>query len=136
MNICKRVSVDLHIRYRDIDLMGHVNNAVFFTFFEEGRKEFLRACNIDNFGKYHYILAHTDCDFYKPVKMTDMITLQSWVSDMGKKSFTMMYKIIDKNNVSIVYAKGKSVQVFFDYNKNISVPIPNKFLEIISKYTE
>ena len=58
MNICKRVSVDLHIRYRDIDLMAHVNNAVFFTFFEEGRKEFLSGlCKIDNSGGHRYILA-------------------------------------------------------------------------------
>lgn len=137
MNMCKRVSVDLHIRYRDIDLMGHVNNAVFFTFFEDGRKKFLSSvCNIDNSGDHRYILAKIDCDFYKPLKMTDMVTLQLWVSDIGKKSFTMVYKIVDKNDISIVYAKGNSVQVFFDYDKNITVPIPNKFFETISKYTE
>jgi acyl-ACP thioesterase len=38
----KRVVADLTVRFRDIDAMGHVNNAVFFTFFEEGRSAFLR----------------------------------------------------------------------------------------------
>lgn len=35
MNSCKKFSVNISIRFRDIDSMGHVNNAVFFTFFEE-----------------------------------------------------------------------------------------------------
>jgi acyl-CoA thioester hydrolase len=117
--------------------MGHVNNAVFFTFFEEGRKKFLSGlCKIDNSGGHRYILAKITCDFYKPVKMTDRISLQLWVSDIGKKSFTMVYKIVDKNDISVVYARGNSVQVFFDYDKNITVPIPNKFFEIITKDTE
>lgn len=134
MNTCNRVSIDLHIRYRDVDLMGHVNNAVFFTFFEEGRKKYLSGiCNIDNSGGHRYILAKIDCNFYKPVKLTDMIILQLWVSVTGNKSFTMEYEIIDKNDNSIVYAKGNSVQVFFDYEKNITIPIPEIFFETIAK---
>ena len=77
MNICKKYSVDICVRFRDIDSMGHVNNAVFFTFFEEGRKAFLnKILNISNPDDYNFILAHIDCDFLKPVKINDQITLQ------------------------------------------------------------
>ncbi|MBU2497282.1 MAG: thioesterase family protein, partial [Proteobacteria bacterium] len=37
----KELITELAVRFRDIDAMGHVNNAVFFTYFEEGRKAFL-----------------------------------------------------------------------------------------------
>ncbi|MBL7226216.1 MAG: hypothetical protein ISS59_08770, partial [Desulfobacteraceae bacterium] len=43
MNRHKKLNIDINVRFRDIDSMGHVNNAVFFTYFEEGRKAFLHT---------------------------------------------------------------------------------------------
>jgi len=117
--------------------MGHVNNAVFFTYFEEGRKEFLnKIFNIINPEDYNFILAHVRCDFFKPVTINDSIDLQLWVGETGKKSFTLRYKVIDSRDESVIFAKGNSVQVFFDYKKKIAIPIPNEFLDKISEYTE
>ncbi len=137
MNICKKFSVNIGIRFRDIDSMGHVNNAVFFTFFEEGRKIFFnKILNISNPDDYNFILANISCDFLKPVKINDLITLQLWIGKTGSKSFTFRYKLINREDDVFVYAKGKSVQVFFDYKKNCTIPIANKFLDKISEYTE
>ena len=136
MNICKKVSVSICVRFRDIDSMGHVNNAVFFSYFEEGRKAFLyKIFNITNPEDYNFILVHISCDFLKPVKINDLITLQLWVCETGEKSFTLRYKLTDSRDESVVYAKGKSVQVFYDYREKISIPISNEFLEKISEYT-
>ncbi len=55
----KTIITNLSVRFSDIDAMGHVNNAVFFTYFEEGRKEFLYSLfNIINPEDYSFILAH------------------------------------------------------------------------------
>ena len=92
MNICKKFSVNICVRFKDIDFMGHANNAVFFTFFEEGRKEFLnKILNISNPDGYNFILAHISCDFLKPVKINDTITLHLWIGKIGGKSFTFIY---------------------------------------------
>ncbi|WP_299982913.1 thioesterase family protein [Desulfobacula sp.] len=137
MNSYKKFSVDICVRFKDIDSMGHVNNAVFFTFFEEGRKAFLnKILNIPNPDDYNFILAHISCDFLKPVKINDQITLQLWIGETGNKSFTFIYKLINNKNSLFVYAKGKSVQVSFDYKKNCTIPVPNEFFDKISEYIE
>lgn len=137
MNSCKKFSVNISIRFRDIDSMGHINNAVFFTFFEEGRKAFLnKILNISNPDDYNFILAHISCDFLKPVKINDLITLQLWIGKIGSKSFTFIYKLINKEDDLFVYAKSESVQVFFDYKENCTMQISNEFINKISEYTE
>ncbi|HVN71219.1 MAG TPA: thioesterase family protein [Desulfomonilia bacterium] len=132
----KKIITDINIRFRDIDSMGHVNNAVFFTYFEEGRKDFLRLLfNIVAPEEYNFILAHLSCDFLKPIKISDHISLQLWAGEIGTKRFDLVYAIVDRNDESTVYAKGRSVQIFFDYKKNTTKPIPPFFLDKISEYT-
>lgn len=129
----KMITTDITVRFRDVDSMGHVNNAVFFTYFEEGRKEFIGSLfKIVEPGDYSFILASISCDFLRPVKLGNSITLQLWVGDIGEKRFNLEYRLVDTGDESIVYAKGRSVQVFFDYEKNKTVTIPKYFLEKIS----
>jgi acyl-CoA thioester hydrolase len=133
----KKIITDITVRFRDIDSMGHVNNAVFFTYFEEGRKEFLRQLfNIVKPDDYNFILAHISCDFLKPVRIDDPISLQLWVGEIGRKKFDLVYAIVHRDDESIVYAKGRSVQIFFDYKKNATLPIPHDFLDKIQEYAD
>jgi acyl-CoA thioester hydrolase len=133
----KKIVTDITVRFRDIDSMGHVNNAVFFTYFEEGRKEFLyQLFNIVKPEEYNFILAHISCDFLKPIRISDPISLQLWVGEIGKKKFDLMYAIVNRNDESIVYASGHSVQIVFDYKQNSTMPIPQYFLDKISEYAD
>jgi len=133
----KKIITGITVRFRDIDSMGHVNNAVYFTYFEEGRKEFLRSLfNIVNPGEYNFILAHIRCDYLKPIRISDPISLQLWVGEIGQKKFDLVYTIVDRNDASTVYATGRSVQIFYDYKKNATMPIPHCFLDKILEYAE
>jgi acyl-CoA thioester hydrolase len=121
----KKIITDITIRFRDIDSMGHVNNAVYFTYFEEGRKEFLRSLfNIVSPSEYNFILAHIRCDYLKPIRISDPISLHVWVGETGQKKFDLLYAIVNRDDPSTVYATGRSVQIFYDYKKNTSMPIP------------
>ncbi len=133
----KKLNINIDVRFRDIDSMGHVNNAVFFTYFEEGRKAFLHTLfNIMHPEDYNFILAHISCDFLRPVKLDDSIMLQLWVGEIGEKRFNLRYSLVNSTDESIIYAKGQSVQVFFDYKKNKTAPISKYFMEKISNYIE
>jgi acyl-CoA thioester hydrolase len=133
----KKININIDVRFRDIDSMGHVNNAVFFTYFEEGRKAFLHTLfNIMHPEDYNFILAHISCDFLRPVKLDDSIMLQLWVGEIGEKRFDLKYSLVNSSDESIIYAKGQSVQVFFDYKKNKTAPISKYFMEKISNYIE
>ncbi len=133
----KKVSTDISVRFRDVDAMGHVNNAVFFTYFEEGRAVFLdKVLGIVDPGDYPFILAHMNCDFIRPVKLGDRVLLEIWVDDIGKKSFKFKYRVSDRDDGNLEYAKGESIMVLFNYTENKTIPIPQVFLEKIIPYCE
>ena len=124
----KKMVVNIPVRLRDIDFMGHVNHVVYLTYFEEGRKELIRSLfGIVDPGDYNFIMAHVTCDFIQPIKISDIVSVEIWVGKIGGKSFEFNYRIFrpgDDQRESAIYAKGRSVQVYFDYKKNISIPIP------------
>lgn len=92
----EKIVTDISVRFRDIDSMGHVNNAVFLTYFVEGRKAFLeKVLKIVDPADYPFILAHINCDFLRPVKLGDRISLQVWVGEIGEKSFRFRYRIVE-----------------------------------------
>ncbi len=133
----KKFITDINVRFRDIDSMGHVNNAVFFTYFEEGRKAFYQNLfDLEKPADFNFILAHISCDFLRPLRLDDTVIIKLWISEAGGKKFCFKYIVADRNDESIVFAKGYSVQIFFDYQKNKTVPVPEAFLEIISDYKE
>ena len=100
----KKVSTDIAVRFRDIDAMGHVNNAVYFTYFEEGRKAFLReALGIVNPADYPFIMARTSCDFIKPITLDDPVRLIVYISEIGTKSITFRYELCRGDDASTVF---------------------------------
>jgi acyl-CoA thioester hydrolase len=119
-----RFEFPIHVRFRDIDGMGHVNNAIFFTYFAEGRLAFFqKISNSTEFSTFSFILAHISCDYLKPVTLTTQLSIEIWVKDIGDKSFRLGYKLVDWSDKSIVYAKGESVQVFYDYGENKPIAV-------------
>jgi acyl-CoA thioester hydrolase len=133
----KRVVAHVPLRFRDIDAMGHVNNAVFFTLFEEGRKAFLeQVFHIVNPADYPFILARLSCDYLKPVKLEDSVAVHVWIGEVGKKSFNFKYNIVDRDDGESIYAAGESTMVLFDYKENKTVPISSEVLEKLAKYRE
>jgi acyl-CoA thioester hydrolase len=133
----KKIVADLTVRFRDIDAMGHVNNAVFFTFFEEGRGAFLRRVfRIVDPSEYPFILARMSCDYLKPLRMGDQPSVHVWIGEVGKKSFVFKYNIVDRNDTEKIYAAGESTMVLFDYEQNKTVPINEEFMDSIRDYCE
>ena len=123
------------IRFNDIDAMGHVNNAVIFTYFEEGRK----ALFYDEFkksfpGGFNFMVAHLECDYILPVRLDDRLLLNIWVSAIGTKSFKLTYALIDETDVDRIFAKGSSVQVCYDYRLGQSVPVPQMLKNALMTY--
>ncbi len=134
----KRVfTVDLKVRFRDLDAMGHVNNAVFFTYFEEGRKTFFQTHFHGEKGvEFPFILAHAACDYQKPITLDDAVRLLMWVGEIRTKRFDFIYRIVDARQEGGVYASGRSVQVAFDYQDHCSVKIPEHVYRRLLLYQE
>lgn len=126
------VRVPVQIRWRDLDALGHVNNAVFITYFEFARLAYIRAllgpdATIDRRTMlptdFQFILAEVNCQYRLPIMLHDRPVVAIWVSQVGRKSFVFQYRITDEGNGRL-YAEGCSTQVWFDYAANESRPVP------------
>jgi len=124
------------VRFRDLDAMGHVNNATYFTYMEDARKDFCSYLfHYSSPEDYPFILAGISCDFNQPVRLEDkVLAVDLWSSHLGRKSFTFNYEIYRPENPSWIFATGKSVQVFYDYQSNKTIEIPDSFKEKMKNF--
>lgn len=119
------------IRYIDIDSMGHVNNAVFLTYFEQARVHFFhQIMGTDwNWHKQGILVARNEIDYKRPVLFNDRIQINVNPIQIGNTSFTIGYSITALDNVSVVYASGKSVLVCIDHTKGLKQSVPVSWRE-------
>ncbi len=111
----------IQIRYRDLDTVGHVNNAVYFSYFEQGRIDFIKKYLFEfRADDVNFVLARAEADFYRSIKLDDEIYVKTFISKVGKKSFDMSYEITDSSGN--LYSRGKTVNVFIKNEKPIEVP--------------
>ena len=120
-----RLWVPIQPRFRDTDAMGHLNNAVYVTYFEVARAAYWRALTGDaNYQRVPFILAHTTIDFRSPGYVHEVLEVGLRVARLGTKSFEFAYRIVEQESRRLV-CEGKSVQVIFDYAKDASYPLPD-----------
>ena len=106
------------VRFRDLDSMGHVNNAVFLTYLEEARIAFLfgRGATTESI-----IVARVEIDYRSPVRLGETVEIGVRCSRLGTKSFDLEYELrVDEN----VVAEARSVQVFYDYERREASELP------------
>ncbi|MCF8031028.1 MAG: acyl-CoA thioesterase [Desulfohalobiaceae bacterium] len=130
-------SISIKVRFMDIDAMGHVNHATILSYFAEGRNEFLSGF-YEQFTPqgFPFIMAHVSCDFLNPISLGTNLELKVWVSEIRDKSFKLAYKLIDRVQSEVSYAKGESVQIYYDYNQNKSAHIPTNLKKMLERYLE
>ncbi len=120
----ERFSVRFSVIFRDIDALGHVNNAVYFTYMETARTEYwLHLFGSNNLKDLGFIVAHAECDFKVAAKFGDEIEVTIHTSSIGKSSFVWEYSIVNAKDGS-VFAVGKTIQVYYDYAQQKSLPVP------------
>lgn len=129
----KRFETEIEVIFRDIDALGHVNNAVFFTYMETARIRFMmQELNLTQLTELPLILAKATCDFLAPARFGDKLRVSVFVSKIGNKSFTLEYDIVGEGDKSI--ATGSSVIVTFDYRNNSPIPIPIPIKTLLERH--
>ena len=126
----------IEVRFRDLDLFGHVNNAVYLTYLELSRMHYFDGMNFSglNWKTLGVILARTEIDYIIPVLLGDYLEIEIWCDRIGGKSFDFSYRFYTtKDGKQTTVAKAKTVMVCFDYSKGISVEMPESWKEILKK---
>ena len=109
-----------------MDAFGHVNNVVYFRYFETVRIEFFRCLEVDQFdgGDFVPILAKTECNYLRPVHFPDTLLAEARVSRVGRSSLTMEYRLSSRKQGEIV-AEGLAVVVNVDPKTGRGVALPS-----------
>ncbi|MDP8910667.1 MAG: acyl-CoA thioesterase, partial [Actinomycetota bacterium] len=107
---------------RDLDGLGHVNNAVYLTYVESARVEFLRHLGlVDTLESVRMIVARVEVDFRAPVRFGEVVDVGCRVSRFGRKSFDLDHALyVGDRHVADV----KSVLVAYDYERRASMELP------------
>jgi acyl-CoA thioester hydrolase len=115
------------VRFRDLDPMGHVNNAVFLTYIEQARVTYLAEVGAaTGLEEMNIIVARVEIDFKAPVRLGQEVEIAVRASRLGTKSFELDYELrVDGE----VVAEAKSVQVAYDYERGQAVPVPEEWRE-------
>jgi len=115
------------VRFRDLDPMGHVNNAVFLTYIESARAAFLQHLGaVETLEDLAIIVARIEIDFRAPVRFGDEVDVSVRVSRFGEKSFDLQHELrVDHTLV----AEAKTVLVTYDYERREPVAIPEAWRE-------
>ena len=116
----------LPIRFRDLDPLNHVNNAIFSTYYEEARIAFIQEVNklaSELKNGFSFVLANLEIEFIRPVEYPNKILIGSGIKSLGNSSITSFQAIYtgdEKKLASVAEAHG----VWFDLNKQRPARIP------------
>jgi acyl-CoA thioester hydrolase len=118
------------VRFRDLDPMGHVNNAVFLTYLEQARIGFFERHGLSvGLDDLNMIVARVEIDFRAPVRLGQEVEVAVRATRFGTKSFDLDYELtVDGTTV----AEARSVQVAYDYARREPVALPEEWREKLS----
>lgn len=127
------IIIDLKINWGDMDAFQHVNNVIYFRYFESARIASLEKLNYKELTKAEnmgVILASVQAKFICPLFYPDTIKVGTRVPEIGEDSFTMDYALLSTSQNRIA-AVGTSKIVTYDYAQNKKMAIPERFRELL-----
>lgn len=107
-------SCEMAVRWGDMDALGHVNNTVYFRYFEEARLALLECAGLLPDADRAWVLAHASCDFIKPLLYPARIVVVLELLNFGRSSLELEVSIALASERDTVVARGRNVVVSID----------------------
>lgn len=120
----------IQVRLVDLDVLGHVNNTYYFTYFEMARIHYFRELlggdwDWQTFGM---VLVRNEIDYIHSVLLHHEPEVVVYTESVGNKSFTLCYELLVDG---VVFAKGRSVQVAFNSRTHETIVLPEEMKEAL-----
>lgn len=138
-----RLVLEQPVQWRDLDAMGHVNNAVYANYLENARVAYLDALTgliglappgpEDSTLPLSIILAEHTISYRSPAFLRETLLIGSRVTEMGNSSFVMESQIADKKTGRLV-ATSRAILVHYDYQQSRATPLPAQWRKAISQF--
>lgn len=127
-------TLPVQIRFNDVDKFGHVNNTVYFQYYDTCKTEYLaQVCPNVDWEKEGIIVVHIEANFIAQIFGSDHIAVQTAVSKIGKKSFHLVQQVVDvgTNEVKCVCT---SVMVAYDLANHCTMMMPQSWIEAMCRF--
>lgn len=124
---------DIDVRLRDVDFMGHVNNAVYATYLEQARERFFLDVLGESLVDADTVLANLTIDYAKPIQADQRVTVALTVPELGESSLPMEYVVRADGQRA---ATARTVQVIVDRESGRSRPMPTEWRDRIRTHRD
>ena len=125
-------TIQLQVRWGDMDIFGHVNNANYFRYLEQARISWFETIGAPSGSVGHGpILVAAACNFRIPIVYPATVEVRTYVKSLGRSSIPMYQEIVDANNPSTLYADGDSTIAWIDYQRGKSEMLPEELRALI-----
>ena len=119
----------IQIRWNDLDALGHVNNAVFITYFEMARGPYMMAASSTwDWSEHMFLIGHVEASFQRELTFRDRDPrVEVRTTRLGGKSFDIRYRVLSTGATGeeVVHATGTTTQVMFDTPSRRTIAIPD-----------
>jgi acyl-CoA thioester hydrolase len=116
-------STPIELRFSDLDLYGHVNSVVYFTYLETARVKLFHDFFRELTDRQIFtVVAHAECDYKLPILFGDTLIVSVTVTRVGGSSFDLDYRLHDGAQKN--YATARTTLVCFDNIRKTVVPVP------------
>lgn len=129
------VVVEIPLAWGEMDAYGHVNNIVYFRYFETARMAYFERLNAPDFTNRNPlgpILASTSCRFRAPLAFPDRVSVGARVARVDEDRFVMFYAVYS-HRLQKTAAEGEGTIVCFDYRENRKALLPEELKRKISE---
>ncbi len=129
------VVVEIPVIWGDMDSFQHLNNVIYFRYFESARIQYFEAMGLMDIVEQlgvGPILGSTSCRYRTPLTYPDTVYVGAKITEMYEKRFTMEYLTVSEQHPETV-AEGSGVVICYNYQKNQSTQIPEVVHHAIEK---
>ena len=127
------VLIEIPVAWGEMDSLRHVNNIVYFRYFESARMAYFQRLDIWNYMNetgIGPILASTSCKFKIPLTYPDTVSVGTKISVVEKDRFVMKYVVVSHTHAKLA-AEGEGLVVSYDYRALKKAPLPDEIRERI-----
>ena len=130
-----RHHMPLQMRFNDIDMLGHLNNSVYFTFMDLAKTRYFQAVLGDKlkWGEIGVVVVNVNCDFCVPTFFDDEIEVETAVIAIGEKSLTLEQRVYSPAD-GRVRCRCRTIMSGFNAKTLKSVPISDEWREALEQY--
>ncbi len=136
-----RYSIEEYVRWEDIDAAGIINYQAYLRFFALAEAELLRSAGL-NYRFLFEVLgiwlprARVECDFYRPVKLDELLVVEAYFSRIGRTSVHLDFEVRRKDRPGELVATGRYILVCVRQGNFEPVPVPAEIRDRIAKFVE